>query len=255
MGPPEPRDWDAARYDRVSAPQQEWSRAVIERLGLDGGETVLDAGCGSGQVSAELLARLPRGRLIGVDASPSMIAAARDRLGPKVTLICSDLLELELDRAVDVVFSNAAFHWVGDHPRLFERLFAATRPGGRLEAQCGGAGNVASFVAVIGEVSDRDPYREHLGELPVPWNFAAPEETEERLAGAGWEAVSCGLERRPTRPEDPAAFVGAVGLGAHSETLPEELRERFVAEVVSELGPEPVLDYVRLNISARRPVG
>jgi trans-aconitate 2-methyltransferase len=248
-----PRDWDAATYDRVSAPQQEWSRDVIERLALRGDEIVLDAGCGSGQVSAELLARLPRGRLIGVDASPAMIERARERLGPQVTLICADLLELELETAVDAVFSNATFHWVPDHLPLFERLLAVTRPGGRLEAQCGGAGNVAGLVALIERVAATDPFRAHLAELPVPWNFATPEETEARLAAAGWTEISCGLERRPTRPPEPASFVRAVGLGAHSEALPEALREPFVERVVEGLGPDPVLDYVRLNISARKP--
>jgi trans-aconitate 2-methyltransferase len=135
------RDWDAATYDRVSGPQVEWSSAVIERLGLEGDETVLDAGCGSGRVTELLLEELPRGRVIAVDGSAAMVREAGSRLDPvRTRLIHSDLLSLDLDEEVDAAFSNAVFHWIADHDRLFERLAAAIRPGGRLEAQCGGEG-------------------------------------------------------------------------------------------------------------------
>jgi len=76
------RDWDAATYDRVSAPQVEWARAVLERLPLEGHETVLDAGCGSGRVTQMLLERLPRGHVIAVDSAPSMVEHARAALDP-----------------------------------------------------------------------------------------------------------------------------------------------------------------------------
>src|SRR3954453_22257666 len=117
------RDWDAGTYDRVSRPQQDWSSAVNDRLALRGDETVLDAGCGSGLVTEVLLESLPDGRVIAVDGSTAMVEQARERLDPaRTTLVHSDLLELALDEEADAVFSNAVFHWVPDHPRLFERL-------------------------------------------------------------------------------------------------------------------------------------
>src|SRR5271170_7926934 len=110
------RDWNAQSYDRISAPQQEWGAAVVERLALRGDETVLDAGAGTGRVTEMLLERLPRGRVVAVDGSPSMAERARERLEPeRVTVICSDLLSLELAEPVDAVISTATFHWILDH--------------------------------------------------------------------------------------------------------------------------------------------
>lgn len=246
------RDWDAGTYDRVSGPQVEWARGVIGRLELRGDETVLDAGCGSGRVTEMLLAELPRGSVIAVDGSESMLGEAAQRLDPDRTeLLHSDLLELELDGEADAVFSNAVFHWIHDHARLFRVLHRALRPGGRLEAQCGGAGNIANVVAAVEEASAAEPFREHLEGFD-PHRFATPGETERILADAGFESVSCGLFDWPVRPPEPREFLRSVCLGAHSERLPEELQVPFLDEVAGRLGPDPELGYVRLDISARK---
>ena len=107
---------------------------------------MLDAGCGSGRVTRLLLERLPRGHVVAVDSAPSMVEHAREALDPeRATVVQANLTELVLDEPVDAAFSNAVFHWIGDHDALFARLCAALRPGGRLVAQCGGEGNVARF--------------------------------------------------------------------------------------------------------------
>lgn len=248
------REWDAGTYDRVSEPQLEWGRAIVARLDLDGGETVIDAGCGSGRVTELLLERLPRGRVIGVDGSAAMIERAEERFGGRVELIHGDLLELDLAAAAaDAVFSSATFHWIRDHQRLFERIRTWLRPGGRLEAQCGGEGNVARFFAQVDRVAAREPFASHLAGAGASRNFASPGETERRLGKAGFEAVECSLSERPTRPPEPRVFIGSVCLGAHTAALPSELREQFVDQVAALWLDDPVLDYVRLDISARRP--
>jgi trans-aconitate 2-methyltransferase len=248
-----PRDWDATTYDRVADPQQEWGREVIDRLDLRGDETVLDAGCGSGRVTRLLVERLPRGRVIGVDASPSMIEKARQSLGDRVELIVSDLVDLELGEPVDAIFSNAAFHWILDHRRLFERLQAAVRPGGQLEAQCGGIGNVEEFLNSVESVSGDERFAPYLRGITSAWNFASPGDTELRLERAGFEVRRCWLEEKPTQPRDPRAYLEAVCLGPHLERLPEEVRAPYIDAVIGVIPRPLTLDYVRLNISARRP--
>jgi trans-aconitate 2-methyltransferase len=255
-------DWDAKTYDRLAAPQEEWAQGVLDRLPIEGDETVLDAGCGSGRVTRHLLKRLPEGRVIGVDGSPSMIETARENLegyGDRFRAVNSDLLELSPKllgeeagvETVDAAFSNATFHWIGDHERLFRALFSVLRPGGQLSAQCGGTGNVEQWVQAVLQASAEEPYAEHLGDFH-PWNFVSPEETEERLVAAGFDDVRCWLlELTPYEPPDPRDFVAVVGLAAHHERLPENLREPFVDAVLDELDA-PVVDYVRLNILARR---
>ena len=248
-----PRDWDAATYDRVSSPQVEWSRPVLERLWLLGDETVLDAGCGSGRVTQLLLDRLPDGHVVAVDAAPSMVEQARAALGERVTILESDLQELAVPEPVDAVFSNAVFHWVPDHDRLFERLFAALRPGGRLVAQCGGEGNIERFHAVAAEVAEEEPYAEHLAGWRGPWNFASPEQTRARLGRAGFEEIETWLKPAPVEPRDPVPFIETVCLGHHLDALPQELRRPYAQAVADRCGDPLTLDYVRLNIDARRP--
>ena len=246
-----PREWDADTYDAVSDPQFSWGMEVLERLELRGDETVLDAGCGSGRVTAELAKRLPAGRLIAVDASEAMIAKARERLGEGVAYMVADLSELELEEPVDLIFSTATLHWILDHDTLFRRLRAALRPGGRLVAQCGGEGNVAEHAKAIATVASRPEFAANLGGMTGIWNFASPAETESRLQGAGFGDARCWLEPKPVQPPRPLEFTSTVTLGPLLAQLPEEQRQPFAEAVLAESPSPLVLDYVRLNIEAR----
>jgi trans-aconitate 2-methyltransferase len=247
-----PRDWNAESYERVSGPLEAMGREVLERLELDGDERVLDAGCGTGRVTAALVEQLPRGEVVAVDGSPAMVEQARERLGDRVDVRVADLLELELDPAVDAILSTATFHWIADHDRLFANLLSVLRPRGRLVAQCGGAGNVARLDRATKLVAQREPYARALAGWAGPWKFASPAETEERLRRLGWVDVWTWSNPVIVRPEDPQEYLGTVALGSHIERLDEPLRRPFIDEVLAEL-EEPVVDYMRLNILARRP--
>lgn len=244
-------DWDGARYDQVSGPQAAWGRDVLSRLHLEGHETVMDAGCGSGRVTEELLARLPEGRVVALDASGSMLAEARARLAPwegQVSFCHTDLLSLrpELlgnDAPVDAVLSTATFHWVTDHATLFANLRAVMRPGGQLVAQCGGEGNIQGLIDTV-----RSLGVERAGD----WLYASPEATAERLRATGFVKVSTWDNPELVRFEDREAlvdFLQTVCLRQHLGNLAPEERRPF-AEHVADAMPEPVLDYVRLNIVA-----
>ncbi len=244
------REWDGASYDRISGTMEKLGLEVLERLGLRGEETVLDAGCGSGRITQALIERLPRGRAIAIDESPSMIAAARARLGPNADLRVADLLELDLEEPVDAILSTATFHWIEDHERLFARLRAALAPGGRLVAQCGGEGNIDVLRGRANEVLAHEPYAEHFAGWRAPWNYAGPAITRERLLASGFATAECWLTPAPREPEDPRAFLSTIVLGPHVQQLPQALREPFMDEVLAVLGEPVVVDYVRLNIDA-----
>jgi trans-aconitate 2-methyltransferase len=244
------REWDGATYDRISQTMEKLGLEVLDRLELRGDEAVLDAGCGSGRITQALIERLPRGRVIAIDESPSMIAAARERLGPDADLRVADLLELELEEPVDAILSTATFHWIKDHERLFARLHAALAPGGRLLAQCGGEGNIDILRGQARVVLEREPYAEHFVGWQAPWKYAGPEITRERLIAAGFQTAECWLQPAPREPEDPRAFLSTIVLGPHVQQLPEELREPFMDDVLALLGEPVVVDYVRLNIDA-----
>jgi trans-aconitate 2-methyltransferase len=241
------REWDAAAYERLSAPQTRWGRVVVDRLDLLGNERVLDAGCGTGRVTAMLLERLPDGHVIGIDGSAAMIAQAGDRFAgePRVELIVADLTApLPLEQQVDAILSTATFHWITDHASLFRNLASVLRPGGQLVAQCGGAGNTSSLERVISQLGHT---------FGGGKTFATPEETRARLEAAGFERIETWLNDEPTPiPEvDLEAFLETVCLGGIVDTMGSDERERFVHEVAARM-PEPVIDYVRLNILARR---
>ena len=250
-----PRDWDASTYERLSAPLEAMGRDVLWRLELEGDETVLDAGCGTGRVTAVLADRLPHGRVIAVDGSPAMVEQARERLpADRVECQVQDLLELSVDAPVDAVLSTATFHWIRDHDALFTRVREALKPGGRLVAQCGGEGNVAAVKAMGSALALEAPYAEHLSEQPETWKFASPAETEARLRRLGFTDVWCWATRVDVTPDDPLGYLGAICLGSFVAELPQELREPFVEEAVRRLGTPVTLEYVRLNILARTPV-
>jgi trans-aconitate 2-methyltransferase len=244
-----PRDWDATTYDRIADPQFRWGVAVLERLAPRAGETILDAGCGSGRVTEALLEREPGCTVIAFDASPSMVVQARARLarfGDRVRFVAGDLLEPLDVEPVDAVFSTATFHWIVDHDRLFANLAAATKPGGRLVAQCGGARNLETVTAAL----------EGLGVATFEGNkrFASAEETTERLLRAGYTDVDCWLHPEPTpfdTVEQLAEFLRTVALGSHVASMTAEEGDAFALDVAEWL-PALELDYVRLNIRATK---
>jgi trans-aconitate 2-methyltransferase len=243
------RDWDGSTYDRIADPLARMGAAVLERLPLDGGERVLDAGCGSGRVTERLLERLPRGHVVALDASPSMVREAQARLarfGARVEFLVADLaVPLSIAPPVDAILSTATFHWVADHAALFRNLAAVLRPGGQLVAQCGGAGNIASVTEILGRTGDG---------WPGPWTFATPEETSARLEAAGFDRIRTWLQDEPVTlrsGEELETYLATIVLGAHLDRLPAADRPGFVKAVAGWLA-SPVLDYVRLNIVARR---
>jgi trans-aconitate 2-methyltransferase len=248
-----PSDWDATTYDRISDPMTRWGVDVLARLDLGGDETVLDAGCGSGRVTEILLERLPTGRVVAIDAAPSMVAEARrrlDRFADRVHFVEADLLELSPAvlgpiSPVDAVLSTATFHWVLDHDRLFANLAAVMRPGAALEAQCGAAGNIAGLLEAV-----RTTGADRAG----TWLYATPQETRARLQRAGFENIEVWTHPEPTRlaeGDDLETYLETVCLRAHVAGMSPPERSKFVKDVAAAM-PEPVIDYLRLNISARR---
>lgn len=249
MTPPV-KEWDAASYQRVSVPHEEWARALMERLPLSGAETVLDGGCGTGRVTRMLVERLPDGKVVAVDGSAAMVAKVREVIRPQDEAFVADLTRLELSEPADAAVSSAVFHWIPDHEALFARLRGALKPGARLEAQCGGKGNIEEFRDRSREVAEREPYASHLAEFEEPWLYAGAEETEERLRAAGFEQARAWLQPWEVVPEDPREFMRTLILKPQIDTLPAELHEPFLEAVLKATGEPLTLRYVRLNISA-----
>ena len=246
------RDWDAASYDRISDPQFAWAREQLERLPLDGDEVVLDAGCGSGRVTALIADLVPQGRVYAVDVAPSMAEHAKASLRDRAIVLCQDLVELDLPEPVDAIFSNATFHWIHDHDALFASLHRTLKPGGQFVAQCGGRGNIDAFRTLADDIAGEEPFAPYFVDWQRPWNYATDTDTATRLERAGFTDVQTWLEPKSVTPADPRTFIQTVCLVRHLDPLPAELRDPFVDQVLERSGEPFVLDYVRLNMTARR---
>jgi len=248
-------DWNADSYHKVSEPQLRWGLEVMSNLQLNGDEHVVDAGCGTGRLTAHLLQRLPRGRVTGLDVSEPMLEKARAELGPNVALHAVDLGSLTVALDADVVFSTATFHWIPDHDALFKGLAGLLKPGGRLHAQCGGLGNLQGFLRLASEIANTAPYSEFVGGFAYPTYFADPKDELPRLAAAGFVDAKAWLKDAPTpfkTADDFRAFVSTVVLRHALALLPHDLGQRFLDEVVQHSAPAFSLDYVRLELRATR---
>ena len=254
-------EWDAERYHRLSDPQVAWGQRVLDRLAPAVGETILDLGCGTGRLTAQLAAGAADGLVVGLDYSSAMLSQARAwlaRQAPGVGLVRADAAALPFAETFDAVFSAATLHWVPDHAAAFRSIFRALRPGGRLVAQCGGGPNLARLLERTHALMSSPRFAPHFGTWRDPWYFADEPSTIVELQQAGFDDIDVSLESAPVTLRDAAAFsdfIACVCVRHHVDRLPTARRAEFVgalAEAAAVDDPPYTLDYWRLNISARK---
>ena len=257
-----PVEWDATAYDKLSDPQFSWGMKLLATLPLRGNETVLDAGCGSGRLTEELLKRLPEGRAVALDLSGNMLETARERLkwvGERVEFRQGDLSDFTLRGTVDGIFSNAAFHWVPNHDAMFSCLFRALKPGGWLIAQFGGEGNLAKFKPRTRELCNVEPFAKYIKEFADGAHYETEAATRQRMEAAGFTEIEAARRPEPVHfpdPESMKTFVSKVNLHRYLAALPDELSEQFaekVVEMAAKDDPPYTLDYMRLTVRGKRP--
>ena len=281
------QDWDAERYHRVSNPQLEWGRRVLRRLAPQPGERVLDIGCGTGRLTAELVAALGEGMVVAIDRSEAMLREATAQAvvppGPhlvshstpapiptstnsdhariRACFVRADGSALPFIDAFDAVLSTATFHWILDHDQLFASIYRALAPGGRLVAQCGGGANLGRLLDRAGALAAAPGLAPFFDGWQGPWEFADVPTTIERLNRAGFTAVDVYLEPAPASFADRASFrefISCVCLRDHLTRLPEGERSAFLdflADQAAADSPPFTLDYWRLNMAATKPAG
>lgn len=246
--------WDSRLYDDRHSYVTRNGQDLVGELAPRPGERILDAGCGTGELAAALADA--GAEVVGVDSSPGMIDRARERF-PHLDLRLADLRELDFDAGFDAVLSNAVLHWIPDAPAAAASMAAALRPGGRLVAELGGAGNITAIRgAAHGLRAELDlPHAEEA------WYFPGIDEYSAVLDGAGLKVTGAWLFDRPTRLE------GEDGLAAWLRMFGAPLiagapdPDAFVTRLTDRL--RPVLhhtggwwaDYVRLRVSATKPEG
>ena len=260
--------WNAADYAANSAVQQTWARELIARLKLRGDEHVLDVGCGDGKITAEIARAVPRGFVAGIDASAEMIGFARKSFPPSQIpnlqfQICdarkinaSEFLPRiaperrspprresrrrsfqragsETGAPFDLIFSNAALHWVDDHQAILRGMASVLKPGGRLSFPAAARATRRMFLWRLRPEMRLKRWRGFFRKMPTPYFFYAPEDYEKWLPRFGFKINTLKLA-----PKD-ATYAGADGFAAWLRTtwlpyvqrVPENLREEFIAAV------------------------
>ena len=251
------REWNASTYHRISGPQVSWGKKVLARLHLRGDESVLDAGCGTGRLTEDLLQALPGGRVVGVDRSQNMLRSARQHLGrfSNLTLVAADLQHLPFYKSFDVIFSTAAFHWIKNQQQLYQSLHGGLRPGAWLIAQCGGGPNLARLRQRIAELINEKPMLDFLAHFEEPWVFETAESAAKLMRDAGFMHIETSIEPAPTvlsGADEYREFVSNVILHPYLGRLPNaELKSHFVDLLTRLAGQDTPcysLDYWRLNL-------
>jgi trans-aconitate 2-methyltransferase len=256
--------WNAELYDRLNKPHRLWAQAILDELALNGDETVLDAGCGSGSVTFMLLERLPRGKIFAVDGSPEMIekitSSIAERGDTNIEPIHADLTNFTLPEPVDVIFSNAVFHWIDDDVGLFGSLFRAAKAGGRLRAQCGGGDNITKVMLAVDSVGARDPFAKYLAGIDEARNYRTPQSAVAALENVGWADVRADTIEAPVELPDPGeanAYLRTIIVRNHIRHLPDQNHDAYISAIMDEFierhGPPFTVDYVRLNLWATKP--
>lgn len=269
-------DWDAARYHLLSNPQVGWGRRVLERLAPRPGERILDLGCGTGRLTAELAATLGHGTIVAIDRSETMLRQASSQAWPgphrvedatlasghhHVYFVRADGACLPFVDTFDAVLSTATFHWIHDHELLFASIYRALAAGGRLVAQCGGGPNLQRLYDRAEDLIALPHFEPYFDRWRDPWLFADVPSTIHRLREAAFTAIDVYLEQAPTTLPDRQTyrdFIETVCLREHLARLPESARDEFLDLLTDQAAsddPPFTLDYWRLNILAQKPAG
>jgi trans-aconitate methyltransferase len=246
--------WDPKLYNDKHAFVWEKAKGVVELLAPKSGERILDLGCGTGHLTAQIAAA--RAEVIGIDRSPEMISQARAQF-PKLKFEVADARHLHFDRQFDAVFSNAVLHWIVEPELVVQAVARALVPGGRFVAEFGGKGNVRRLLAAINGAYAK--FGMESGLAGNIWYYPSVAEYASLLDKEGLEVREAVLFDRPTRLED-----GEKGLEAWIrmfvkfalDRFPVERQQEFLREIERQARPELFrngsweLDYRRLRIAA-----
>jgi trans-aconitate methyltransferase len=230
--------FDGEKYKTASTHQKEWGSKLIAELKLVGTERVLDLGSGDGALTAQIASLVPQGQAVGVDSSPSMIEVARRHAQPNLHFEMLDINALSYEAQFDVVFSNATLHWVKDHRRLLDHVFAALKPGGIVRFNFAADGNCATFNRMVQELMASDRYVSYFQEFEWPWYMPRLEEYQTLASRFAFRELKVWGENADRFFADAAAmtlWINQPSLVPFLPWVPESEREAFRGEVIDRM--------------------
>lgn len=223
--------WDPAVYERFAAERARPFEDLLALVEPAPGMRVADLGCGSGPLTRRLHDALGASTTVGVDSSPEMLARSAESAGNGVSFVLGDLAEWRPEAPLDLVFSNAALHWVPDHPALFARLARLLAPGGQLAVQMPDQEAHASHVTAR-EVAREEPFAARFPEGPRVSPILTAEEYAHLLFRLGFPRQTVRVQMYPQAlpsREDVVEWVKGSLLTDYRKRLGDELYPRFLA--------------------------
>jgi trans-aconitate 2-methyltransferase len=259
--------WNASDYAKNSANQYQWAKELFPKLHLNGGEALLDLGCGDGKITVELANALPNGKVVGVDSSKEMIALANKNFAapnhPNLRFMVMDARALTFECEFDRVFSNAVLHWIVDQKPVLAGVHRSLRRGGRLLFQMAGKGNAQAIIDILEELKQVEPWRHFFAEMAFPYGFFSAEEYRTFLQDSGLEPVRAELIAKDMMHPNAEALKGWIRTTwlPFTNKLPEELKTQFVEVIAKrylELHPADAegkihVGMMRLEVEATKP--
>ena len=229
-------EWDAGQYAKHSSAQEKWAKELLAKLRLKGNEKILDLGCGDGRITAEISRMVPGGMVVGIDNSEPMIRLANEKYtdtkNQKLVFYVMDAKGINFDNEFDIVFSNAALHWVDDHKQVLQGINRSLKPGGRFLIQTGGTGNAAAAFEVLKEMADKEEWMPYLKGAELPYNFMSDKDYKALIPETGFKPIRIELLKKDMVHEGTEGFKGFIRTTwlPYTSRIPEEKRERFISE-------------------------
>lgn len=230
-------NWDAEDYAKNSSAQMQWAQELIEKLALNGSESIIDIGCGDGKISVMLAEHVKDGKVVGIDLSENMVRHATGQFAASnrnLTFLNMDAININLSEKFDIAFSNAVLHWVKDHAAVLRGVRACLKTGGRILFQMGGRGNAEEIFAVIREVRQRLRWRGYFENFVPPYYFYGPEEYESWLSESGFRPARVELipkDMKHNGAEGLKGWLRTTGF-PFTDCLPVDLRNAFLDDVI-----------------------
>jgi len=230
-------NWNAKDYAKHSQSQLIWAKELIRKLELKGSEDVLDIGCGDGKVTAEIASLVSKGTVLGIDSSDSMINLAvenyKKSIYPNLTFRVMDARLLSYENQFDVVFSNAALHWVKNHHPVLESIYKGLRASGKIFLQMGGKGNAEGILSVLDELTYSTEWQPYFQNFEFPYGFYDVKEYSILLTESGFN-----IQRIELIPKDMIydriskleGWIRTTWL-PYTERIPEERRDQFIKTI------------------------
>lgn len=228
-------EFNGQKYEQASRHQKEWGQKLLSDLHLNGNESILDLGCGDGVLTEQLSMLVPDGSVFGMDASAGMINTAKKREKENLQFLHMDMTEMNFVNKFDVIYSNAALHWVKNHSRLLNQSYAALKPGGKILWNFAGEGNCSDFFEIIRNIIHTEPYKKYFDPFQWPWYMPSKSEYEGLIHLSSFKSIQVTEEHADRYFSDAEEMIGWIdqpSLVPFMQYIPEELKEKFRNEVI-----------------------